>query len=166
MKNKKLTYLLIVAVIFIWGAIIYKIFDVVNPDDDLPLINPTVAGVKPTVDDYEVLPDTTQLLLNYPDPFGQVRYRDTAATPVKRVSHSIVRQMPTVPAINWGGIKYSGYVINGDQKKNTAFIKINGNSLTLMEGETADQVKLLKNMKDSIKVMFQGQVKVIKISYN
>ena len=54
------------------------------------------------------------------------------------------------PVVNWGFVKYSGYILNPDSKKTIALMNINGKSAMMAEGETTDNVKLLKNMHDSL----------------
>lgn len=67
-------------------------------------------------------------------------------------------------AFNWGFIKYSGYIHNPDSKKLVTLLSINGQNVTLSDGETKAQVRLLKNMRDSIKISFEGKIKFITLS--
>ena len=159
MKNKKLTYFLGLVVLSVWGLIIYRVFYAVSGDDDNSL-PPTTKTAKETYNDYSIPKDTTRLLLNYRDPFGLIAFKDTSIRPVT-VSHR--RLTPAAPAMNWDFIKYSGYIRNPASKKLLAFVHINGKSETLSEGETKDQVKLIKNLRDSIKVSFNGKTKFITI---
>jgi hypothetical protein len=39
---------------------------------------------------------------------------------------------------------------------------INGKEVMLTEGENAEQVKLIRNLRDSIKISYHGQTKFIK----
>jgi hypothetical protein len=70
---------------------------------------------------------------------------------------------PAKPAMNWSFISYSGYIRNPASKKLIALVSINGQNLTLAEGETKNQVKLLKNLRDSIKISYEGKTKFIVI---
>lgn len=160
MKNKKMTYLLGVLVIVVWGLILYRIFAATNGGDGgAPIITSTT--VKETYDDYALPKDTTHLLLNYRDPFGLVKQKDTD-TRVKPVRRAIA---VLKPAIDWGFIKYSGYIRNPGSKKLVAILSINGKSELLGEGEAVEKVKLLKNMRDSVKVSFNGKIKFITIQH-
>lgn len=160
MKNKKLTYFLILVVAGLWGIIIYRVFSAVgNTDDDTQLA--TLKPIKESFNDYTIPKDTTKLLLNYRDPFGITKRKDTA----NRVSN-MSKPRPGIaitakPAINWSFITYSGYIRNPATKRLVALVSINGQNLTLTEGETKNQVKLLKNLRDSIKVSFEGKAKFI-----
>jgi len=160
MKNKKLTYFLILVVAGVWGMIIYRVFSAVdNTDDDTTSVAP--KPIKEAFNDYTIPKDTTKLLLNYRDPFGVTKRKDTTTR-----LRSITKPGPSIavavkPAINWSFITYSGYIRNPATKKLIALVSINGQNLTLNEGETKNQVKLLKNLRDSIKVSFDGKTKFI-----
>ncbi|RKR84470.1 hypothetical protein BDD43_4708 [Mucilaginibacter gracilis] len=160
MKNKKLTYFLGFLVVTIWGLIIVKLFKAINGDDE-PLAIATRPAMKTSLADYAIPKDTTHLLLNYRDPFSEKK-----AEPVEKAtdepSHKII--VPQKPAINWNNIRYSGYIHNAGSKKLIAMVNVNGKELMLSEGETAEQVKLIKNMKDSIKILYQGTKKFIPLN--
>lgn len=159
MKNKKLTYFLGLVVLSVWGLIICRVFYAVSGDEDNSS-PPMIKTAKEPYNDYSLPKDTTRLLLNYRDPFGLTAVRDTSVRPVT-LSH---RQLtPVAPAMNWDFIKYSGYIRNPASKKLLAFVQINGKSETLSEGETKDQVKLIKNLRDSIRISFKGKTKFITI---
>lgn len=163
MKNKKFTYVLGCLVLLVWGIIVYRIFSSMGGDeeDQIPV---AVKVSKEPYKDYTVNKDTTRLLLNYKDPFEIIKQLDTV---IKAESHKLLttKSIPvtTKPAFNWGFIKYSGYVRNPGSKKLIAILNINGKVLMMTEGETADQVKLVKNLQDSIKVNFNGKTTFIKI---
>jgi len=159
-KNKKLTYLLICAVVAVWGIILCRVlFN--NSDDDYQLRSQPVAKRTEPYDQYELKKDTFRLALNYKEPFIGV----IEATP--KPVETTVKPMnfvppPFRPPINWGLIKYRGYVINPQTKKVVSIVEINGKERMLAEGEFLEGVKLLKNKKDSILVYWQGKQKHIK----
>ena len=159
-KNKNLTYLLICAVVVVWGIILYRvIFN--NSDDDYQLKAQPVAKKNEPYDQFELKRDTFRLALNYRDPFTGVvetppKSVETIAKPTNFVPP------PFRPPINWGVIKYRGYVINPQTKKVVSILEINGKERMLVEGEFLEGVKLLKNKKDSILVYWQGKQKHIK----
>ncbi|MCO5949810.1 hypothetical protein [Mucilaginibacter flavidus] len=153
------TYLLGLVVAIVWGIIIYRIFDAAAGNDD---VAPGPASVKKEVyDDYAIAKDTTHLLLNYHDPFGLTRQKDTVTT-VKKINYKPAVIAPK-PAINWGFIQYSGYIRNPASKKLITLISINGRSEMLIEGQEKDKVKLIKNLRDSIKISYNGKIKFIPI---
>lgn len=162
MKNKKLTYFLIVAVLGVWGIIIYRIIGAMSADNDTTL-PATIPTVKESYNDFSIPKDTTKLLLNYRDPFGLTGQKDTTTLkPVKSPVHSS-STVPAKPTVNWSFITYAGYVRNPTTKKLIALVNINGQSTTLSEGESKNQVKLLKNLRDSIKISYAGKIKFISI---
>ncbi|HTK19616.1 MAG TPA: hypothetical protein VL442_08895 [Mucilaginibacter sp.] len=164
MKNKKLTYFLLVVVAGLWGLITYRVVDAMSADDETPPAMPAPI-VKEIFNDFSLPKDTTKLLLNYRDPFGQVKSKDTVISRSKStLSHkTLTIAAAAKPAMNWSFITYSGYIRNPTTKKLVALISINGQSMTLAEGESKNQVKLLKNLRDSIRISYEGKTKVIPI---
>jgi len=160
MKNKKFTYLLGAVVLLVWGMIIYRIFTAAaGSDNATPLLSNREQ--KEPYNDYALPKDTTRLLLNYRDPFGLVKFKDTADIAVKSHRRGKVVLAPAKPAFNWSFIKYSGYIHNPASKKLIALVTVNGKNVMLSEGETKENVRLIKNMRDSIRVSFNGQTKFI-----
>lgn len=158
-----MTYLLGLAVAIVWGIIIYRVVDAAGGSDDDHTPVAVAHGPKEAYDDYAVLKDTSHLLLNYRDPFGLVKQKDTTSIPVKKdYPRKVAIAMPQ-PAFNWGFIQYSGYIRNPDSKKIITLMSINGKSEMLAEGENRGVVKLIKNLRDSIKISFNGKTKFIAI---
>lgn len=158
MKNKKLTYLLILVVLSVWGLIIYRLLSATGGSDDT-IPGPVSQPVKEAYNDFAIPKDTTHLLLNYRDPFGITAVKDTTVNkpnPFKK----IISVKPR-PGINWGFIQYLGYIRNASSKKLIALLTINGKNEMLAEGQTKDQVKLIRNLRDSVKVSFGGKTKFI-----
>jgi hypothetical protein len=162
MKNKKLTYLLGLLVLSVWALIFYKVYKVISNNDESVIAKEHVT-VKEVLNDYALKKDTTHLLLNYRDPFSAPK-PEPVEIPVSQLVHKPA--LPTVqkPPVNWGAIKYSGFIHNPGSKKLIAMISINGKELMLSEGETAEQIKLVKNMKDSVKIIYQGNTKFITLN--
>jgi hypothetical protein len=165
MKNKKMTYLLGFVVIIVWGIIIYRLFDAAGGSDDDVVPAVSSNSPKEPYNDFAILKDTTHLLLNYRDPFDLVKQKDTAAISVKRSVHTIIVPVPVKPVFNWGFIQYSGYVRNPGSKKLITLVSINGQNEMLTEGEMKNQVKLIKNLGDSIKISFNGKTKFITMKH-
>lgn len=160
MKNKKLTYVLGLAVLAVWGIIIYRLFNAAGGDDNAI---PVASNQRPKepYNDYALPKDTAHLLLNYRDPFGLIKFKDTAEIPIKRSGHKAIAPTSAKPAFNWSFISYSGYIHNPVSRKLIALVIINGKNIMLSEGDTKERVRLIKNLRDSIKVSFNGQTKFI-----
>jgi hypothetical protein len=166
MKNKKLTYVLGLAVLVVWGMIIYRVFNAATDNnDDVTTVSSTPQKKEP-YNDETIIKDTTRLLLNYRDPFSLVKLKDTAEIPVKKILSKNNSLLPVKPAFNWSFIRYAGYIRNPATKKLVAMVSINGKNEMFVEGQTKDQVKLLKNLRDSIKISYSGKVKFITMSTN
>jgi len=164
MKSKKLVYFLVLLTVTLWGGVFYQIFTRVGSGDE-PVLAKEPTPARETLNDYAAHRDTARLLLDYRDPFSAPK-SEPVEIPVSHLVHKSVMVAIPKPSINWSVIKYSGFIHNPGSKKLIAMISINGKELMLSEGETADQVKLVRNMKDSVKVTYQGSTKFITLNNN
>jgi hypothetical protein len=171
MKSKATNYILAAAMVIVWGLIIYRVVDALSDNDDVPISALPLPNSKEPLNDYALVKDTGTLNLNYRDPFNDADLtKDTVQIPVKKLittrkpANNVFNSSVSKPAINWGFIKYSGYIRNPKTKKLIALLNINGKSLMLSEGESAEQVKLLKNLKDSVKVTYNNRTKFITVN--
>lgn len=159
-KNKKLTILLICAVAAVWGIIIFRI--VFREDSSGSHVIPSkMKIVDEPLDQYFVKEDTVELLLSYRDPFlGHVA--SGTRERVEQVSQPVAIEVPYVEpvVINWPDIVYAGYINNGNKK--VCIVSVNGREQMIAEGETFENVKLVKNSNDSILVEWQGNRKYVK----
>jgi hypothetical protein len=162
MKNKKLTYFLGFLVLIVWGVIIYRIFNSAGNGNDETFIQPTKKTSKEPYNDYTIPKDTTHLLLKYRDPFAFKKQTDTPKLTIKKLI-AVKVIPPPIKASNWNFIKYSGYIHNPGSKNLVAVVNINGKTTMMIEGEIAGQVKLIKNLQDSIEVAFDGKTTYIKM---
>ncbi|PTQ92445.1 hypothetical protein C8P68_11245 [Mucilaginibacter yixingensis] len=167
MKNKALNYLLITLVAVVWGTILYRVMAATKNDDDEGAVMRQAQMAKTPYDDYSERTDTTRLQLNYPDPFGStpVAHKDTAVLSIHKslpVSMAF-NPKPMNNTVNWSAIKYAGFIRNAGSKKLIAILLVNGNNVSLQEGESAGNVRLIKNLRDSVKLSYNGQTKFITI---
>ncbi|MDN3580783.1 hypothetical protein [Mucilaginibacter flavus] len=160
-KNKILTYVLIVVMLMVWGMIIYRIVIAYSSGGDEAYIAP--PPIKEVFNDYAIPRDTSRLLLNYRDPFGLAAKKDTIKPSLRVQPRAVTKMANPVISFNWGVVRYSGYIKNPGSKKLVAFMHINGKAAEMDEGETVDQIKLLKNLKDSVLVKHEGKTKYIHI---
>lgn len=152
-----MTYFLGAAVIIIWLLVFKTVKDIMGSDnsEEMPVIKPPT---KEAFNDYAYKEDTTRLNLKYRDPFGLLKQPDT----VKKITHLSRKSTVSVPkTFDWGFVSYSGFIRNPGSKRLIAIITINGKPAMMEEGETTNEVKLLKNQRDSVKIEYKGKTKFI-----
>lgn len=169
MKNKKSTYLLIVAVLVIWGAIIFRIFSHVHGTDDVDTVPLTFQP-----DSTFMLADSGYTLkLNYKDPFlkgGYLASAPSANNSVQKNTTSNIRRRirqnqtpePVKQAVVWPEIVFSGIILNDKTNEELGLVQIGESSYLFREGEIKNELHLLNLYPDSIQVKFQEEVKTIK----
>ncbi len=155
MKNKKLLYVLLPAVVFIWGAIIYKVVVGLSGSDDNAFQKIKMAEIK----SYEIVNDTFSINPTYRDPFSR---KQTKSNLNPSNSHSNQLSSSTTHKTIWPEIIYGGIVKNQKSNKQLVIIQINGQSNTIKVGETFNGVMLTKVFKDSIEVKFGKEKKHVK----
>ncbi|MGV8879436.1 MAG: hypothetical protein ACOH2A_10425 [Sphingobacteriaceae bacterium] len=160
MKSKKATYFLGFLVLVIWGLILLK---VMTSTDDNHTLKTIIAKQieKAFFNDYAVV-DTANLLLHYHDPFGITKEDASKKVEMKQVIRK--RFSRTRPAVNLDSVKYAGYIRNSRSKSPIAILTFKGKNLMMKEGETFQQLRLLRNMGDSLKILYMGKVGFIKIN--
>jgi len=146
MKNKKLTYyVLIPSVIIIWGLIIYKI---VMRDNGHIQSNDfsRISKVKQAV----IEKNTYQLLDNYPDPF----FCDYSQSDERFSSDDQEVVLPKSEK-KWPAIRFNGYILNG--KKIKCHLTINGEEKILQVNEkVTDDYIVSVITPDSVKIDCQS----------
>ena len=160
MKNKKSTYLLGLLVLVVWGMIFYRFFNAIG-DNPGSITSPSVK-IKEPYDDYTIPKDTIRLPSGYRDPFGLTKAKDTTRV-ISPKNPKMNIQVTAIPAINWGEIRYLGYIRNPGSRKLIAIMHIHGVEVMMSEGESAENVRLLRNLRDSIQVNYRGRTKYITI---
>jgi len=158
MKNKKLIYVLIPLVLFVWGVIIYRVFNTINNNESPQLMNKPIAIAD---ERKEFLNDTFSLRLNYRDPFlGKLLKTVTTAGGNKK-KELLKTPLKTEAAIVWPVIVYGGVIKNQNSNKLWGFVQINGQVNIVKEGDVINEIQVKKIMKDSIEVQFGKQKKFV-----
>ncbi len=159
MKNKKTAWILLPAVLSIWGFLGWKFYMAMNDSAPLKVSDNTL--VVPEED--QVVPDTYQLLLDYPDPFL------ATSKPTPKKSSSINSQTPkqvipkTEPvAAVWPEIRYAGLVKSPKDGKMVGFLSVNGTSHFVKNQDVIGELQVLKIWNDSAKVGFGKEMRVIR----
>jgi hypothetical protein len=144
MKNRKLLFFLISAVVIIWGVIIYKVFSWMG-DDSLEKSAP-VEVVNKNIS--TSVKDTFSLLLNYPDPFG---FHPVIS---REMNHSAGK---AITSKKWPSISFYGTISTGNKKTTLASLRVNGNEVIMKQGDTCCGMRLVTVKKEGIVVRYHGE---------
>ena len=152
MKNIKSIYILIPAVLLVWGIIGYRIFSGIVPSQKK---SEEIAMLTPFRPKKTMKKEVFELILDYRDPFlGALSIREKKIIkPKPRVKDSIV-----FPDIHYKGI------FSSSNKSNTIFlIAIEGKQEMFKKHETHQQVKLLKGDKKKITIKYKTEKKTYQL---
>jgi hypothetical protein len=153
LKNKTKTYLLIVAVVAIWGAVGYQIISGVNTDNNLPQDNDFNLSFKPKT---ELETKTFAIEVQERDPFLGTLRAQKVKTTVKKSNYK-PKPKKEMPQVTYTGI------IKRENGKNPVFIvNILNKQYRLKKGQVADSIKLVKGDAKSIVVRYKSETKTIK----
>lgn len=165
MKNKKTAWILLPAVLAIWGFLGWKVYAAMTVDEPMVVFNPEVND---ELEKEKLIPDTYQLLLDYNDPFLK------GENPNKHVKQPIVngppknantepKKQPQPPAQkSWPEIRYSGLVKSPKDGKMVGFLSINGTSHFVKPGEVIGEVTVREIWKDSVKVVMGKESRFVR----
>jgi hypothetical protein len=160
MKNKKMTYLLLIVVLGIWGIIFYKIYMSIKSSDKLTVRDYSMLN-KNDSNLYKI--DTFSIVNNYRDPF--ITSKMATYENKSKVGHHMVAQKPIVSQnaqIKWPTIAYNGMIKSKKSSQQLVLVKINGTSDFMTKGSSFSGVQLLRVYKDSIEVGYSGEKKSIR----
>lgn len=159
MKNKKVTYLLLVAVAIVWGLVIYQFFNRVGGADTFVSDNYVAMA-----DNIQVEQDTFEIVANYRDPFLGTMKRANYHAPVSS-SAKIKKKPEPKPevSIDWSFLSYTGKVENTVNEKSAYGILIYDDSYIMSKGDEVQGVILDLVYGDSVRVIYQDQKKVLKL---
>ena len=158
-NNKKTLFILIPALIAIWGLIAYKIFAVVDtPEVTTPSSSLKTIKLNSKADTLDF-----ELFLSYADPFkiSNNRTRITKAIPALNKTVIIPRKKESIETLEWPSINYGGMVKSSNQRQ-VALLTVNGKEYIVNKMEEIEGVKILNYTIDEIKVKFSGEEKTIK----
>jgi type II secretory pathway component PulC len=153
MKKNKKTYLLLGAVLVIWGVLGFKIIEAINPSEEL------IAMVKLPTTNFGVAAkkrDTFSITANYRDPFLGTMPKTKKP---KKSKKKVVKKVET-PKKN---IAYAGSVAENGSNKRLFFISIEGQQHIMSQGETVAEVKLVTGNQENIKVRYGMRSETIAI---
>lgn len=142
MKKQTKTYLLLVAVLLIWGIIGYKIVGAISP-------KPVQEEVEIKTVDFTPEPlvqkDTFSLIANYRDPF-----LGTLATKPKKKS-TAKKAIPKnpVPEVT---IEYTGLITDNETKEKIFFIRIAGQQYLMSARDKIEGFTLISGSESQVRI--------------
>lgn len=159
MKNKKTSWILLPAVLLIWGIIGWKIYAATRDNPSADVLPRSTAEVAPEKSD---VPDTYRLLLDYPDPFLATS-KPVATKPSGTNPHIPKPKISTEPvaAAVWPEIRYAGLVKSPKDGKVVGFLTIDGTSHFVKSGDAIGSVSVKTIWKDSALVGFGKESRTI-----
>jgi len=143
MKKNQKTYLLLIAVVAVWGAIGYQFYTRYNPETTIVIENKrSLFNPQQTqeVTSYTIEPD-------YRDPFTGKLYQ-------KKVLPK--RKVTPKPAVVFPAIEFKG-IIEGNQK--TYIIAINNQQEIFQLQQTKQEVTLVKATGKEVTLKYQNETK-------
>lgn len=146
MNKKQKTYLLLLAVLVVWGAVGFQIYSYSNPEipvSEMPIARKFVPKPIETTEGYSIQPD-------YRDPFLGKLYKKPTTKPKRK---KIKAKPPVVfPAISYNGVIKAG-------KKYTYLITINGSQEIFKAKQVSKGVELLRGNDQEVTLKYQGETK-------
>ncbi len=171
MKNKQTTYILLGAVLCVWGMIFMQVGKgLFQGEPESP--SPATAGTFTAA--ATGIPDTFSLSLTYKDPFlkggekqsfrsvNLAEARTTTAYQPPPVAPVAVNPAPAVDTTGLERVVYVGMITNADTKRKICIVHAYGKEHMIGEGEKLDRIQFLKAYKDSVKVQFAHKIHYIK----
>src|ERR1035438_2882505 len=159
MENRYLKYFLIIGVIAVWAAIIFRIFKgFAKPNA------PQTQDISSPKKDYKMVADTFSLSLNYPDPFipePDSLNTDSASKKPITISQNgntgLNQQILTKEMVS-GIIQYIGIISNPKKKSKIAIINIQGKEFLMKEKDKNEGVLIKKIEKNKIRITYKGNI--------
>jgi hypothetical protein len=146
LKKKINTYILVLAVLLVWGVVIYKFFSSTTVLENNRSAGFTNKEVKKIVEDSI---QNFEIKTNYRDPFlGVIRVRSKP----RKKKEIIVKKTVRFPKIQYSGIISAG-------AKTTYIIKINNAQYFYKLSDTNKEVRLLSGDKEKIEVQYKDEAK-------
>lgn len=153
MKNKKLLYVLIPFTLLIWGMIIYRIFNVVNPTSDFKILD-THQNSKLE----KKMTDTFSISANYRDPFlGKIQEK-VKPTITQNSTNNVKQKVKKAEEIKVKpNMIYLGLIKSQKNNKQVALVQINGTINNMIIGDKYNGVEITKIYRDSIEIKFGNE---------
>lgn len=159
MKNKKAIWILLPAVLGLWGLIILRVSNAVSSDEPKLLVRQEVSKAAVATKEIQYY----ELKLDYDDPFLKGRRPIVRKTPTKpagpkKTKPVVTKTVKKLP-LRWPNIEYKGTIGSEKGNKSMVILHVNGESWFMSSKEERDEIKLLKTYQDSIIVEYKGKEK-------
>lgn len=163
MKNKKVTYLLIVVALSIWAYIIYSFIEFKNVE--LKAKNSGFATINNNETNKNKL-DSFVLLLNYDNPFltenyTQVKKENIVISKSQSMNKSKINTSLSPANSLWPQVVFNGTISSNKENKLLCLINIQGTDYIVPVGGKAGEIDIINLKKDLITVSFNGEEKTI-----
>jgi len=164
LKGKKSLYVLIPAVLAVWGIIIYRV--VINQQQDIGSINTTPEEI---FIQQENSKDTCKMVWAYRDPFldrpaDQVcdtEFDFSTQNNVSSIKIGSYKSSEPEKKVQWPSIVYQGLIKNKSNGKMVAVFTINKRQVLLSEKQVFDGVLIESADNNKAVVQFGGELKTI-----
>jgi hypothetical protein len=157
MKKNKNTYLLLLFVLVVWGAVLYQFFSFSNaPVEETNIVE---IDLKPLQIKQR---DTFSITVNRRDPFLGKMAVSSQIKNINTYSKSVVSNTKKIKeALVWPDVKYKGIVSDTKEKIKVYMVIIDGKTFFMKKGEIENEVKLKDGDKDAIYPVYKGELKAI-----
>lgn len=153
-KNKRITYLLLVLVVLIWGLIFYRIYSNFGAKKQVEKSVPHSV----VMEKHDRRDSVLTLSLNYPDPF--LKGEDQSLDPF---TPSEYKGVVASPVINWPLIEYRGLLTGNNTNESTGLLRIQNADLLVKQGKIYASIKIKTLSKDSICLEYQHESRWVSI---
>ena len=164
LKNKKIIYILLPAVLLIWGIIIFRIIKGVNPD----INSEQIEFIANNNIETEVFTDTFKIIADYRDPFlGKIisnqnkkiftnknTNKNTNKKPVEEIKPEFFEQLPAM--------RYKGSIKNKKDNSFLAIIQFKNKKTLMRKNEVRKDVKVIAIFADSVMIEFNDRMYTLK----
>lgn len=162
-KDKRTLYVLLPAVLAIWGLIGWQVFSGLRPPD-LPVT------IRPQPQSHEQPKTTRSLSLDYEDPFKIRSSRSItstatnkpAATPKTPTKAAAVTPPPQKVEKPWPLVRYLGMIKNLSTKRHNAMLQLENQTEMVVIGATWQELTVVRCEADSVQLRFEKETRWIK----
>ncbi len=155
MNKKYVNILLISAVVFIWGFIVFKMIKY----SESSRINDT-GSVEYFVDNqFKVFTDTITIEANYRNPFEPSVLKTNSVINTQGLIKPIIVEEKHI--VKWPDINYFGLIENNKVGALFGLLSVNNKKMVIKQDDEVSDLKIISIYPDSIKVELEDEVKTI-----